>query len=28
MGNYDGSFFNNGLNVVISGTVSATVVYE
>ena len=28
MGNYDGSFFNQGLNVVISGTVAATVVYE
>lgn len=27
-GQYDGAFFNNGLNVVISGTVSATVVYE
>jgi hypothetical protein len=28
MGNYDGSFFNQGLNVVISGTVAATVIYE
>jgi len=28
MGNYDGMFFNQGLNVVISGTVAATVVYE
>jgi len=28
MGNYDGSFFNQGLNVVLGGTVAATVVYE
>lgn len=27
-GAYDGSYFNQGLNVVISGTVAATVVYE
>jgi hypothetical protein len=24
----DGAFFNKGLNVVISGTVTATVIYE
>lgn len=24
----DGMFFNNGLNIVISGTVTATVIYE
>ncbi len=28
MGNYDGSFFNQGLNVVLGGTVAATVIYE
>lgn len=28
MGNFDGAYFNQGLNVVISGTVAATVVYE
>jgi hypothetical protein len=27
-GQYDGAFFNQGLNVVISGTVAATVIYE
>jgi hypothetical protein len=27
-GSLDGAFFNQGLNVVISGTVAATVVYE
>lgn len=27
-GLHDGMFFNNGLNVVISGTVAATIVYE
>ena len=27
-GSPDGIFFNNGLNIVISGTVTATVVYE
>ena len=28
MGNFDGAYFNQGLNVVISGTVAATVIYE
>ena len=27
-GSLDGAFFNQGLNVVISGTVAATVIYE
>jgi hypothetical protein len=27
-GQYDGAFFNQGLNVAISGTVAATVIYE
>ena len=27
-GQYDGMFFNQGLSVVISGTVAATVIYE
>lgn len=28
MGNQDGSYFNQGLNVVLGGTIAATVVYE
>lgn len=28
MGNYDGAYFNQGLNVVLGGTVAATVIYE
>lgn len=27
-GSFDGAYFNQGLNVVISGTVAATVIYE
>jgi hypothetical protein len=27
-GSLDGAFFNQGLNVVLSGTVAATVIYE